>query len=567
MNPTLADWRAQVEKELAGASPSATFEKLVARTPEGLAIQPLYTERVDSGLPGVAPFARGASIAAKPFEVCMRAGGPDAVTDDLAGGADALWLASGDRAALAAALGHKLAVVMDFTGTPLIEHFKAVMHARSAWLGFDPIDEVWRNDLSETALQRRLAELGGFVEKVAHQRLRGTLGAQGHHVRAIRVSSLEFHAAGADAADEIALVLSKAVAYLKACVREGVALDEAARSLWVQVAVGRDTFGELCKLRALRIVWWKMLAAAGVADARLDALHAVCSSRTQSVRDPWVNMLRVTTEVFAAVLGGAQLVTPTSFDDAFGVTSPLGRRTARNTALVLREESQLGKVLDAGGGSYYLEARTDALAREVWSRFRAFEAAGGMVANIGKLGQRLTQAWAARATAIAKRIELVLGVSEFANLDETLPAPLPIASPTSAPRHRDGEEFEALRAHIENSRDVVLVTLGPSSEHRGRVGYAQALFATVGLRSHVSAEVAPPPASNAIACICGSDERYVVEAEAVAAKLKEAGYKHIAVAGRPGALERKLRTAGINTFVFMGCDVIANLNDLLSRDP
>ena len=236
---------------------------------------------------------------------------------------------------------------------------------------------------------------------------------------------------------------------------------------------------------------------------------------------------------------------------------------------MLREESHLGKVLDAGGGSYYLEARTDALAREVWSRFRTFEAAGGMVANIGKLGQRLTQSWAARATLIAKRIEPVLGVSEFANLDETLPAPLPIASPTSAPRHRDGEEFEALRAHIEGTRDVVLVTLGPPAEHRGRVGYAQALFATVGLRTHVahgSGEVSPPPASNAIACICGSDERYVLEAEALAAKLKEAGFKHIAVAGRPGALERKLRTAGVNTFVFMGCDVIANLNDLLSRD-
>ena len=565
MNPTLADWRAQVEKELAGTSPVTTFDKLVARTPEGLAIEPLYTERVNSGVPGAPPFARGASLEATPFEVCMRAGDADAVADDLAGGADALWVSSTDRPALAAALGHKLAVVMDFTGTPLIEHFKAVMHARSAWLGFDPIDEVWRNDLSETALQRRLAELGGFVEKVSHQRLRGTLGAQGHHVRPIRVSSLEFHAAGADAADELALVLSKAVVYLRACAREGVALDEAARSLWVQVAVGRDTFGELCKLRALRIVWWKMLAAAGVADAGLDALHAVCSSRTQSVRDPWVNMLRVTTEVFAAVLGGAQLVTPTAFDEPFGA-SPLGRRTARNTALVLREESHLGKVLDAGGGSYYLEARTDALAREVWSRFRTFEAAGGLVANIGKLGQRLTQAWAARATTIAKRTEPVLGVSEFANLGEKLPAPLPIATPTSAPRHRDGEEFEALRAHIEHSRDVVLVTLGPPAEHRGRLGYAQALFATVGLPSHASAEVTAPPASNAIACICGSDERYATEAEALAAKLREAGYKHIAVAGRPGPLERKLRAAGVNTFVFMGCDVIANLNDLLSGD-
>jgi methylmalonyl-CoA mutase len=231
VTPTLLDWRAQVEKELAGAS----FEKLVAHTAEGLAIQPLYTERTVE-----APFARAA---APTFEVCMRAPSDepafgsaaegqrddaDAIADDIAGGAEALWVAANQKAAISAALGHKLAIVMDVTGTPLIEHFKAVMHARLAWIGLDPIDEVWRHELSETALQRRLAELGGFVDKINHQRLRGTLGAQGHRVRGIRVSSLDFHAAGADAADELAFILGKAVAYLKACVREGVALDEAA---------------------------------------------------------------------------------------------------------------------------------------------------------------------------------------------------------------------------------------------------------------------------------------------------------------------------------------------------
>ena len=564
MKPTYEDWRAQVATELAGAP----FERLVtqAGTGEGLAIQPLYTERVDSGVPGAAPFLRGATATASPFEVCMRSGDREAIADDLTGGADALWFAEGDRHALEAALGHGLAVVMDIVGTPRIEHFKAVMKARRAWLGIDPIGELWAGELGASALPRQLNEVAAFARRIAEQRTSGMLGAPGHEVRALRISSLAFHVAGADAADELALVLACGVAYLRALSREGLDDAAAARSLWVQMAVGRDTFGELCKLRALRLVWWKLLAAAGVTELGLEAIHAVCSPRTQSVRDPWVNMLRVTTEVFAAVLGGAQLVTPAAFDEAFGAPSELGRRTARNTALVLREESHLGRVLDAGGGSYYLEARTEALAREAWSRFQAIEREGGIVAviNSGALRLRLDAAWNLRAAAIAKRKEPVLGTSEFANPGERLPAALPT---TSGRGHRDGEAFEALRAKVEGSREVVLVTLGPPSEHRGRLGYAQAFFATAGLVTRESGEHAPPSPTplttpDQIACICGSDERYAIEAAACATTLRTAGYAHVVLAGRPGALEQPLVLAGVDSFIFAGCDVIATLTTL-----
>lgn len=555
VKPTYDDWRAQVEKELAGAP----FEKLVTRA-EGLAIQPLYTERVDPGVPGLAPFVRGATATAAPFELCMRSGDRDAIADDLAGGTDALWFADGDRASLEAALGHKLGIVMDVAGTPRIEHFKAVMNARRAWLGVDPIGELWAGELEASALPRQLNEVSAFARRVAEQRASGMLGAPDHHVRPVRISSVAFHAAGADAADELALILATGVAYLRALAREGLDDAAAARSLWVQIAVGRDTFGELCKLRALRLVWWKLLAAAGVTEVGLDAIHAVCSPRTLSVRDPWINMLRVTTEVFAAVLGGAQLVTPAAFDEAFGLPSALGRRTARNTALVLREESHLGRVLDAGGGSYYLEARTESLAREAWSRFQAIEREGGIVAAIknGSLRQRLEATWTERAAAIAVRKIPVLGTSEFANPSEKLPAPLPT---TAGSGHRDGEAFEALRAKVEGSRDVVLVTLGSPAEYRGRLGYAQAFFATAGLATREGGELTPA-GPHAIAVICGSDERNAIEAAPRATELRAAGYTQIVLAGRPGALEKPLKAAGVDQFIFVGCDVIATLSAL-----
>ncbi|MEO8553857.1 MAG: methylmalonyl-CoA mutase family protein [Kofleriaceae bacterium] len=534
-------------------------DPLVTPTPEGITIQPLYTERgAEPAPPGMAPYVRGASSVpgARAFDVCMRA---DATTiaDELAGGADAVWVRFGDRDTINAALGHGLAVVMDVSGMALVEHFKAVMHARTAWLGFDPLDEVWRGELDPTALPGRLVQLAGFTQRIVYQHQKGALGAQGHKVRAMRVSSLVFHAAGADAADELALVLGKAVAYLRACVREGLGLAESAANLWVQVAVGRDTFGELCKLRALRLLWWKLLAAAGLTELPLDALHAVCSPRTQALRDPWVNMLRVTTEVFAAVLGGAQMIAPIAFDDVYGAPSALGQRTARNTALVLREESHLGKVLDAGGGSYYLEARTEALAREAWDRFTMIERAGGLVAQLPAIRARLDQSWQARAALLAKRKEPVLGVSEFANLDEHLPAALP----AQVAPHRDAEAFEALRARGETQPAVVLVPLGPPAEYRARLGFAKGLFAVAGLATEEVAAVVAAGA-HAIACLCGSDERYATDAVTTAKALREAGFAHVVLAGRGGALEKSLKEAGVDGFIFMGCDVVATLNAL-----
>jgi methylmalonyl-CoA mutase len=270
-------------------------------------------------------------------------------------------------------------------------------------------------------------------------------------------------------------------------------------------------------------------------------------------------MLRVTTQVFAAALGGAQLITPLAFDAAFATPSALGQRVARNTALVLREESQLGRVLDAGGGSYYLETRTDELARAAWSRFTEIERDGGIVQLLrtGALQTRLDAAWAQRAAAIARRKEPVLGVSEFANLREQLPGP-PVALPGV---HRDAEAFEALRSRVETAaRDVALIQLGPPAEHRARTGFAEGLFAVAGLRA-TPREIG---SGLDVAVLCGSDERYAAEAAAAARALRAAGARRVALAGRPGAREAELREAGIDAFIYVGCDVLAALEDLLA---
>jgi methylmalonyl-CoA mutase len=442
----LTAWRALVDKELAGAS----FDKLVHRTPEGLTIQPLYTEAPAVPL-----------LPTEPWLLCVRVEPGVSVEEELRGGAEAIWCRADDAATIAAARG--VEVLVD--GDP------------------------------ET------------------------------------VTTLGFHDAGADAADEIALGLAGILATLR---RGG-------RVARLQVGVGRDTFGELCKLRALRLCANKVLTACGVDPV---PVHAVCSGRTMTQRDPWVNLLRVTTQTVAAALGGARWITPRPFDAAFAEQSPLGRRVARNTALVLREESQLGRVMDPAAGSYYVETRTDALAREAWTRFQALERGGVDVEA------RLTAARAARAALIAKRKEPILGVTEFANTREELPG-TPAAMPGV---YREAEAFEALRDRV-GTREVSLILLGPPAEHRARRAYAEGLFAVAGLAVGTGRDVV---------CLCGSDERYAVEAVAAARAAKAGGARRVVLAGRPGALEAELRAAGVDAFVFVGCDVLATLTEVLS---
>lgn len=548
MNPdALAAWRALVEKDLKGAS----FEKaLVAETPEGISLPPLYTDVPwDPGVPGAAPYTRGPHAAPFAPRVCMRVEGDDPesqVRDDLAGGADALWLDAGLTDALRPELSEAPGVALILDARP------GDLPRSAAVFAADPLGLVAAGALSPAALPDAMTWLVDTARALPG-------------VPVARVSTLAVHAAGADAADELAFALSAAAAYLRALTDAGIDLSAAASALTAQVAVGRDTFGELCKLRALRTLWHKLLAAAGAPDTALRGLHAVCATRTLSQRDPWVNLLRVTTEVFAAMVGGAEFITPRAFDEALAARSALGRRAARNTALVLRDESHLARVLDPAGGSYALEHRTHALAREAWARFTAMERDGGVapLLTAGALRARCEAAWAKRAALLDRRREAVLGVSEFANLTESLPArpasPPPPVEPALVP-HRDGERFEALRGRAETpEKECVLLTLGPPTEHRARAAFAAQFFAVFGV--HTREVDALPDAP--VVCLCGSDERYASEAAATARALREGGCQRVILAGRPGALEGALREAGVSDFIFLGCDAVATMNTIL----
>jgi methylmalonyl-CoA mutase len=549
---TLAEWRALVEKELAGKP----FDKaLVHETIEGLRVAPLYAEAPAKRL---AQEEHPAS-----FRICARfeAGAPSAdLAGELAAGAEALWL---PLEGVPGSLKGAPFLVLDADGPGAVAALEQLAArdggalAGGFALGLDPLARCATGRAPAASLRAEIAALGPAAQRVAERFPEAT---------AVRASTLPYHDAGADAADELAIALSAGVSYLKSMLEAGLTPERAARQIALQVAVGRDTFVELCKVRALRACWRKVLAASDAGSAPPARVHAVCSSRTLTVRDPWVNMLRVTTQVFAGVLGGADLVTPNAFDQAFGSPSALGRRVARNTALVLREESFIGKVSDPAGGSYYFESLTDALAREAWNRFRVLEQEGGVAAALesGRLAARLEAGWRKLVEKVATRRLPLLGVSEFANLEEKLPRHAPPAearTPNGAlPAHRDAAAYEALRLRADaGGPEALLVTLGPFAESRARAGFAANFLAAGGIRSRETTA----DAKAAIACLCGTDERYAEEAAARARALKKAGCARVILAGRPGANEATLREAGVDGFIFVGCDVVSILSQLL----
>lgn len=403
---TLADWRALVDRELAGVP----FETALLRQAlDGVPLEPLYAERP--------PHLPVLDASPEPFRICMRHdadAGAEAWSEDLDDGADALWV---PMAAVPDALRARALFVLEPGDLiPRDAAQRAVSAAGRFVLALDPLSAWTRGGAPVTT--RDLHALTPAVEIV---------GGRGP---AIVASSVVYHDAGADGADEIACVLASGVCYLATLLEAGIPAARAAEAIALQVAVGRETFLELCKLRALRVCWDKLLVAVGAAGAPRALVHAVCSARTVTVRDPWVNMLRVTTQVFAAVLGGADLVTPRAFDEALGAPSPLGRRVARNTGLVLREESALGRVADPAGGSYAFETLTDALARAGWRRFQEIEREGGLVAALasGRLAAQVAAKARQRVEQVARGQWPIVGVSVFADLDEALPRPASVTS-------------------------------------------------------------------------------------------------------------------------------------------
>ncbi|MGB7982377.1 MAG: methylmalonyl-CoA mutase family protein [Candidatus Nanopelagicales bacterium] len=593
-SPTAEQWQAAVEKVLKGKDFART---LVTTTLDGIAVQPLYTADSiaaaadEAGFPGFEPLLRGATAAPRDggqWDIRTRITHPDITTAnarilaDLANGATsvdvALSLGTGpgvsirgpeDLERLLAGVVLAAAPVSLRAGAhgALVGHwFQALVAAQgladadpSGSLGIDPIGHLAASGELPQGLESALDAAVALAV------------TNPERVRTFVASGAPASDAGASEAQEIGYVLAVGLAYLRALGD----LPNAGAQITLEVTADVDVFATVAKIRALRHCWATVLAHSGQPVDSTQVV-AVSADRWLTEVDPWVNLLRGTAATLGAVVGGADSMVLAPFDSASGLPGDLGRRMARNTQLVLQDESGIGRVLDPAGGSWYIESFTDELAAAAWSFFQRIEANGGAVAALDEIGADIAAVAQRRAAQIATRKRPITGVSEFPQLDEQRPRPEPVpeadprppvpltGTPTTVtawPRRRLAQPFEDLRANAAGAT-VFLANLGPMSAHTARATFAANLFAAGGIKAlSDTGHRDPGAAADAfrasgadIACICSSDDVYAELAADTAAALKAAGASRVYLAGRGDY-------PGVDEYIHVGVDVL----DVLTR--
>lgn len=545
----------------ADAPAAAAIDALTDHTVAGVDRLPLYTKSsapaADAGFPGVFPFVRGGHARGAHdtgWDVRAWHADPDAaltrthVLTDLENGAHSLWLRIGPRAITVGDLDEILAdVYLDSAAVslaagvdagPAADALLSVASERGVEhkllrgsLGFDPV-----------GLQARTGVEQGWTDAVRWSR-RCLADLPG--VRPIVIDAQVYHEAGGDDAQELAYSLAAGVIALRELEAAGLGVSDALSLLEFQYAVTDEQFLSTAKLRAARLLWARVASACGVAGPpAAQRQHAVTSWAMTTRRDPWVNMLRSTVACFAAGIGGADAVTVLPYDVALGFPDVTSRRVARNTQSILTAESNLGRVIDPSGGSWYVESLTRALARASWSLFQQVESAGGISAALasGQLAEALEASAQARRSAYAHREQTITGVTEFPNLHEQSLArnPYQVGAPRGGglPRRRYAEPYEALRDRVDalspplGDNAILVAAFGSPRDYGGRLEFAKGALAPGGVDPAVMPADATTPGARVVV-LCGSDAAYQSEGQAVATRVREAGAALVLAVGRP----------------------------------
>lgn len=685
------EWREAVERDLEVSDGDA---RLVTRTHEGIDVRPLYTAEDYSGandpagFPGLPPFTRGSlptGASRKGWKICQEFDDPTGVDGKsirsaLDRGVRYLWLRfnkavrlgndADDPAAqdqlsdgcplisardlsevvkMAAQGDASVALDAGANALPVAGAFIAATRDQGVPLEpvsgsfcFDPLGALVADGVLPSSLETTFQQMVDLAQWTAQTAPR---------IKSIAVSTTPYHDAGANAVQELAIAAATGLEYVRRLLAADVDLEKACSQILFVMSVGRDFFMDIAKLRAARVLWAKIVSECGGSDsAQAMALHARTSAWTKTRRDPWVNILRSTSECFAAAVGGANSVEVAPFDGAKRRPSELALRIASNTQAILRDESHLNKVIDPAGGSWYVECLTNSLARQAWSKFQEIEANGGMTAAIqsGAIRNEVEQTARQKRESVAALRDPIIGVSEFAKVDETIDeeddtkstevtAGLPdqvrehkkqydqtgatselnavkhdqvgsgalteatvaaaqagatIGTITTIARwtngratsqrlsaHRASEPFEELRDAVDRFIDgggerpkVFLASIGPIADYHARTTFAASFVGAGGMDALDSdGYVGPEEAIDAFAetsaegaVICSSDAEYPKTVPALAAALKKRGATFVALMGQPEDMEASYRAAGVDHFIYRGCDAYQVLRSVLA---
>ncbi|WP_288864053.1 methylmalonyl-CoA mutase family protein [uncultured Alistipes sp.] len=404
------------------------------------------------------------------------------------------------------------------------------------------------------------------------------------HIRVINVSAQIFGNSGSTIVEELAFALSAGHDYLVRLTEAGLTVDEVARKMRFSFSVSSNYFLEIAKLRAARMLWANIVKGYNPEKncAGKMLIHAETSRWNQTVYDPYVNMLRGTTEAMSAAIGGVHSLEVTPFDRAFEAPTEFAKRIARNVELLLKHESHFDQVVDPAGGSYYIENLTQSIADEAWKLFLEIEEKGGYTAayKAGVIVEKVKASAANKDKNIATRRQILLGANQFPNFTEVAPAEITADTVTRAAAegnvltpYRGAMAFEEMRLHVDRSGKqpkAFMLTCGNLAMARARAQFSCNFFACAGIRvqdntffKSLEDGVAAALESKAeIVVVCASDDDY---AEA-APKIKEllGGKAILVVAGAP-ACAPELEAQGITNFINVKSNVLETLKFYLKE--
>lgn len=596
-----ARWRDAVARVTAGSGrrsggvDSPAEKALDSPTYEGFPIHALYTALdalPEHPLPGDWPYVRGADRhrdvltgwqVAEQFPAAGFSGSPvegnAAVLDALVEGVSALVVRVGDGGVAPADLGTWLAGVYLELAPILIDagsDFRAAAEATLEIVAASGASTRVSIDLGADPLT---APLSGRVAPSVDDVIAVAAAVAGNRgLRTITIDGTAFNARGACAAWELAGAIAAATDYLRLQTDAGVSVPDAMRGISFRLVADADQFMTIAKFRAARQLWARVADVLGHPDDGAARLHAVTSQAMMTRRDPWVNMVRTTVAAFGAGVGGADTVQVLPFDAAIpggypGVAVDFARRIARNTQLLLLEESHIGRVMDPAGGSWYVERLTETLAAQSWSYFQEIEARGGFRQAREHVIEQIDKIRVRRADDIAHRRTAVTGVSEFPELTE------PLLRPPDPPDRlwRNAAAFEELRdrSDAQHRRTgerprVLLLPLGPLAENNVRTSFVVNLLAAGGIEAVNPGTVEPGSVGDAVrdcgaavVVICGSDARYGTAAAEIVDAARAAGVRQVYLAGSQAAIESAPEGSRPDDYLNAKIDVVKALSVLL----
>ena len=580
-----AEWIDKATVDLKGADFN---RKLVWRTYEGFEVQPFYTPEDMTGTDKLtqlrAIFAQSSRSWVNYTEIHIQ--------DEKKANEEALYaMKYGAQGILFHADIHKIDLEVLLKGIDIKTiHVSFALEAPS-----EALVEQYFNYAKKEGVD--LKELKGFVQAdvLESWTTRGVapdfdelaqmikLTAQAPDFKGLAVQSASFVNAGSNVSQELAFAFNKMVELFDRLSEKDIEIKALAGELIPVLAIGGDYFFEIAKMRAFRLLAASILKAYGV-DASQLKIVSVNSLWSKSLYDPYVNMLRNTTEGMAAVMGGCDALLTRSHDSSYQEPSNFSRRIALNVSNLLKEETYLDKVVDPAAGSYYIENLTLSLTDKALEIFKEIESKGGFVKAFesNTIQSMIAEVKAKKEKDIAQRKNVFVGINRYPNLNEKVP----FIKPDGAAKEVNGIKllvpqraarlFEDLRQrtqeYFENTGKlpkVYLACFGNLAMRKARATFAADFFGTAGFEmmgefffDNIENAAKESAASDAdIVVMCGADDDYIENGEAFAKTFKAAANdKQLVLAGNPADMIEKLKAAGVDEFIHVRTNAIEALN-------